>query len=117
MRGPVPLGISLINGLNRCPAHSSRAPFPLSLTSVEGQAEHPSLRQERTHVHTPPHASKHAPLPFSYTHRISALTVTGFLPATAVAANVFDLLAYVTVYHKRDIVVSGGGLLQWLHPH
>lgn len=71
-----------------------------------------------THTHA---RSQRAPLPLSYTHRRSALTVTGFLPATAVAANVFDLLAYVTVYHKRDIVVSGGGggdgLLQWLHPH
>ena len=54
MRGPVPLGISPIDTLNRCPAHSSRAPSPLSLGSAEGQAEHPSLRRERTHVHTPP---------------------------------------------------------------
>lgn len=73
------------------------------------------------YTHTPMQANA-LPLPLSYTQRISALTVTGFLPATAVAANVFDLLAYVTVYHKRDIVVSaggggGGGLLQWLHPH
>jgi len=69
-------------------------------------------------MYTHPHASDRAPLPLLCTHGLSALTVTGFLPATAVAANVFDLLAYVTVYHKRDIVVSGGGgLLQGLHPH
>lgn len=117
MKGPVPFGISLIDRLNRCPAHSSRASFPLCLGSVEEQAEHPRLRRERTHVRAPP-SSTRAPLPRSYTHRIAALTVTGFLPATAVAANVFDLLAYVVLYHKRDIVVCGaGGLLQWLHPH
>lgn len=118
MKGPVPFGISLIDRLNQCPAHSSRASLPLSVGSVEEQAEHPRLRRERTHVRATPQASTRAPLPRSYTHRISALTVTGFLPATAVAANVFDLLAYVILYHKRDIVVSGGGgLLQWLHPH
>lgn len=116
MKGHVPFGISLIDRLNQCPAYSSRASFPLSLGSVEEQAEHPRLRRERTHVRAPP--SKHRrSLPRSYTHKISALTVTGFLPATAVAANVFDLLAYVILYHKRDVVSGAGGLLQWLHPH
>lgn len=118
MKGPVPFGISLIDDrLNQCPAHSSRASFPLSLGSVEEQAQHRRLRRERTHVRAPPNKHRRSPAR-SYTHRLSALTVTGFLPATAVAANVFDLLAYVILYHKRDIVVSGaGGLLQRLHPH
>lgn len=39
----------------------------------------------------------------SYAARL--LTVLGFVPATAVAANVFDLFSDVTVYHEGHIVI------------
>ena len=49
--------------------------------------------------------------------RAPTLTVPGVLPATAVAANVFDLLAQLTMDRKGHVVVVvGGGLLQGLHP-
>lgn len=48
--------------------------------------------------------------------RAPALTVPGVLPPTAVAANVFDLLAQLTMDHKGHVVVVGGGFLQGLHP-
>lgn len=45
-----------------------------------------------------------------------ALTVAAVLPPAAVAANVLDLLAQLTVDHKRHVViVVGGGVLRGLH--
>lgn len=45
-----------------------------------------------------------------------ALTVPAVLPPAAIAANVLDLLAQLTVDHKRHVViVVGGGVLRGLH--
>lgn len=61
MRGPVPLGIPLIDRLNRCPVHSSRAPFPLSLDLWRGKPSIPASDRS-AHMYTqPPCKQTHSP--------------------------------------------------------